>query len=114
MITRSILAASALMIISVAHSSDGPGIVTFEAGQVGPYYCPAGQVRSAKIVSGEEDSHLTFGKRVAGTRMTLTGAGGEQACVDLSDSDKEANKEANCIRLREASRSETRIEVVCR
>jgi hypothetical protein len=113
MIARHSFAVVTLVMATTAYAqSDSAAIkqsVTFKAGDVGPYFCPTGWLRSARIVSGDNKLHLIFGKRGASS-LPLTGAGGPR-CLDLNPG--EPDNAAACVRLSEASSSQTTIDVVC-
>jgi hypothetical protein len=67
MIARHSFAVVTLVMATTAYAqSDSAAIkqsVTFKAGDVGPYFCPTGWLRSARIVSGDNKLHLIFGMR---------------------------------------------------
>jgi hypothetical protein len=119
MAARGLLGVAALMLATVANAqpvgAPSPGalqIITFKAGEVGPYYCPApGRLQSARIVSGGDGAHLILGKMVIDGGLNMTGVGGGPRCAELSSITGPIS--AGCLRLSEASASVTKIAVVC-
>jgi len=119
MATRCLASLAALMLATVANAQPGgapspstPRIVTFKAGEVGPYYCPAPQrLQSARIVSGGDKAQLILGKMVIDGGLHMSGVGGGPRCAELSA--VTGPIPSGCFKLSEASASATKIAVVC-
>ena len=95
---------------SAQPAPEGSHIQVFKPGEVGPYFCPSGHLRSATILAPASDGVLIVKGRNGPNGLLLMGVGGP-TCIDLAASGPETA--IACFKLSKASQSEIRVAVDC-
>jgi hypothetical protein len=91
-------------------ASEAANIHTFRPGEVGPYFCPTGHLRSATTLP-PRPAGVSIVKGKNGPNNLLTMGVGGPTCIEPASGDPATA--LACFTLSKASQTEVRVEVDC-